>query len=119
MLAVTKAEFDSRFFKDFQDYMIAMYLKKKKQRDIAVENVKKEYESKASEIKAKNIYTVQNTRIKDIIKKPALQSLSKYMHREHKTVDSMDPVRQLILSKNNANTHLDTSMLFTRVSADE
>ena len=98
--------------------MIAMYLKKKKQRDIAVENVKKEYESKATEIKAKNIYTVQNTRIKDIIKKPALQSMSKYMHREQRH-ETMDPVRQLILSKNSGKAHIDTSMLFTRVSADE
>ena len=116
--AVRKSEFETRFVKDFQEFLMSMYLKKKEQRDQLLENVRKEYEQKTGEIKAKNIYGVQNNRIKEIMKKPALQSMSKYMHRENKTAESKDLLGHLISPKNKKD-RAESSYLFTRIAPDE
>jgi len=99
-----------------------MYLKKKKQRDIIFENVRKDHESKADELKAKNIYSVQNTKMNNVLSTPALQSLSRYMHREQNSMSNNTPVNAgqfSITSPKNTTYQADGFGAFKNMAAEE
>ena len=70
-----------------------MYEKKKKQREITFENLKKDYDLKAEQIKSKNIYSFQNMRMGAITNKSAIESLSRRINREQQITDSKETPR--------------------------
>ena len=73
-----------------------MYEKKKQQRDITFENLKKDHDQKAAQIKSKNIYSFQNIKMGAITNKSAIESLSRRINREQQIIsDSKETPRQL------------------------
>jgi len=96
--SVSKAELETRFFKEFQKNIIKMYEKKKKQRDITFENLKRDYDLKAEQIKAKNIYSFQNMKMGAITNKHAIESLSRRINREQQQI-SETPRTQMTKSE--------------------
>jgi len=81
--SVSKADFESRFFKEFYSYMTAVYDIKKKQRDITIENIKKDFEAKADDLKFRNPSIAQNNHWqKSPIKVPALENFTPYLHKK-------------------------------------
>lgn len=92
--SVTKAELETIFFKEFQKNIIKMYEKKKMQREITFENLKKDYDQKAAQMKSKNIYSFQNMKMGAITNKSAIESLSRRINREQQIVDSKETPRQ-------------------------
>lgn len=92
--SVTKAELETIFFKEFQKNIIKMYEKKKQQREITFENLKKDSDQKAAQMKSKNIYSFQNIKMGAITNKSAIESLSRRINREQQIVDLKETPRQ-------------------------
>lgn len=85
---VTKKDFDSKFFKEFNEYLIELHEKKRKQREMVYENLKKEQEAKFSQYKDANVYFMKNSQMKNVMNKSAIQGFSRYIHREQKNIET-------------------------------
>lgn len=88
MFAVERRDFKSKLFEELLTYMITLYEKKKNQREIVFETSKKEHEGQIDNFKAKNLYGINNTKLKHLLSKPAIQGLNRHVQREKHIVST-------------------------------
>ena len=82
--SVAKRDFDSKFCKGFDECLLELYERKKMQRDMVFENLKREQEMKVSQKKGTEAYFMKNTQMKNIMNKSVIQGFSRIIHREQK-----------------------------------
>ena len=87
---ILKEDFERLCSSEFRAYLIDIYHRKKKQRDITFELIKKDIEIRAEKRRSGNIFSFENTNINHLVNKNAVHGLSKYMHREKKGLYSKD-----------------------------
>ena len=96
--SITQKEFTTGYLKEFQGTVIETFERKKKQRDLIYENAKKDVDNKVLQYKVENAYCLKNNHMKHLIKKPSIQKLSRYMHREQQFASQQDlPLNKLIM----------------------
>ena len=62
------------------------------------ENAKKDADNKLVQYKAENAYCLKNNHMRHLIKKPSIQKLSRYMHREQRFASQHDlSINKLIM----------------------
>jgi len=98
--SISKKDFEAKFFVPFLQYLMSAYEKKKKQRELLFENLKKDHEGKMEQQTNDREYYMKDVSLNHLINKASIQSLNRQVNKqisEHK--ESLPANLQLISAR--------------------
>lgn len=94
MYSITKRDFDELCVKDFHNYLVSISAMKKIARDSIVEQAKKEFQTKNSQLhtNSEKLFSFKNKTLSSMVAKPALKHINRHAVREDRFSESIKQV---------------------------
>ena len=94
----TRKSFEEPRFKEFYQFVVKMFLKKKKQRDAMFEIIKSDIENHDN--REESMFAINNTNISHLMNKPSIHGFSRCVKREQKSSNSLSlATKSLLMSR--------------------
>ena len=99
----TKKSFEEPRFKEFHQFVVKMYLKKKKQRDAIFEAGKRDIDNRGDDNREESIFAINNTAISHLMNKSSIHGFSRCVTRDHKLLNSTSLATKSLLMNRSKN----------------
>jgi len=80
--SVLKKDFEAKFFVPFWQYIMSLYEKKKKQRELLFENLKRDHEERMEQQTNDREYYMKDVSLNHLINKASIQSLNRQVNKQ-------------------------------------